>query len=472
MFEHIVHIEKKDWEVTATAERLLASLREADCSETWLSLGDAVSRSGIPRHLCEPAFVLLGGAIGADVRVASDEVEFYFDSLETEPGLLRYPRAIRPWVHKLESVGASLLDYAAVAVTSLIGTVTGVVYCGLIWASDMDQELKSNLVGLLGLVTTVVALPSIGLLLILVTIVGLIAAFVIDPNPGNFCGVLCWIPPFAVLAWLSTGAINVTRRFNRMMASRLSGLFNFGRERVDELSDERNFVAVVAASQGRVTVRDLVALFGWNVQRAHDQLTRLLLDYGGDIEVTDDGIMVFVFEALQEADEVEPPEPVWLREKEPMQVYRDNHGVASDVIAGLVFIVGAVGLYGGLVELAVREGTGLRELISQAPAYLQAATFLIAGLLLALPLYQVVRQVILRRRQDRYAERERFLELVELAVESPNGIDVDPDRFSNKDLAALDADIDPEAGGEGEIRVEFPTLRAPSRRGQSETVHL
>ncbi len=38
---------------------------------------------------------------------------------------------------------------------------------------------------------------------------------------------------------------------------------------------------------------------GWDFDRAEEEATRLLADYGGEPEVTDDGVVIYVFKELR-----------------------------------------------------------------------------------------------------------------------------------------------------------------------------
>ena len=69
--------------------------------------------------------------------------------------------------------------------------------------------------------------------------------------------------------------------------------------KVDPLEDERRIVAAIRAERGRIAPVDLVRLMGWSFPRAEEEATRLMVDYGGEPEVTDDGVVVYVFKALR-----------------------------------------------------------------------------------------------------------------------------------------------------------------------------
>jgi hypothetical protein len=77
--------------------------------------------------------------------------------------------------------------------------------------------------------------------------------------------------------------------------------FVFGppRPREDPLLDEKEILAHIRQSQGRIAAVDLVILMGWDFPRAEQEATRLLIGYGGEPEVTDDGVVLYVFKDLR-----------------------------------------------------------------------------------------------------------------------------------------------------------------------------
>jgi hypothetical protein len=68
---------------------------------------------------------------------------------------------------------------------------------------------------------------------------------------------------------------------------------------VDPLADEKRIVSYVRSHEGRIAAVDLVRLMGWSFPRAEEEVTRLMVDYGGEPEVTDDGVVIYTFKALR-----------------------------------------------------------------------------------------------------------------------------------------------------------------------------
>jgi hypothetical protein len=70
---------------------------------------------------------------------------------------------------------------------------------------------------------------------------------------------------------------------------------------VDPLEDERRIVAYIRAQRGRIAPVDLVRLMGWSFPRAAEEATLLMVDYGGEPEVSDDGVVFYTFKALRKS---------------------------------------------------------------------------------------------------------------------------------------------------------------------------
>src|SRR5215831_8907273 len=75
-------------------------------------------------------------------------------------------------------------------------------------------------------------------------------------------------------------------------------VFGPARPEPDKLADEREILAYLRAHDGRITATDLVSMFGWSYSKAEEEVTRLLVDYDGDPEVTDDGVIIYQFPRL------------------------------------------------------------------------------------------------------------------------------------------------------------------------------
>jgi hypothetical protein len=86
---------------------------------------------------------------------------------------------------------------------------------------------------------------------------------------------------------------------------------------VDPLADEKQLVGYIRAQRGRIAAVDLVRLMGWTFPRAEQEVTRLMVDYGGEPEVTEDGVVVYTFKAVRKTagSTAELSSPRWASER-------------------------------------------------------------------------------------------------------------------------------------------------------------
>ncbi len=76
--------------------------------------------------------------------------------------------------------------------------------------------------------------------------------------------------------------------------------FVFGEEQAaaDPLQLERELLAYLRDHRGRATVADIVALTGQSVEDAERTLNHLMVAHAGDIEVSDEGVLIYTFDRL------------------------------------------------------------------------------------------------------------------------------------------------------------------------------
>ena len=80
---------------------------------------------------------------------------------------------------------------------------------------------------------------------------------------------------------------------------------------------ERKVLAEIRAQKGRVGLADVMRVTGWAREQADPFMARLMLDYDGEVEVSDAGGITYKFEALRKtglADTTSPsnrPRPAW-----------------------------------------------------------------------------------------------------------------------------------------------------------------
>jgi hypothetical protein len=105
----------------------------------------------------------------------------------------------------------------------------------------------------------------------------------------------------------------------------------------DPHENERLIVAAIRAGKGRIGLADVMRVTGLPREEADPLMAKLMLDYEGDVDVSEEGGIVYRFAALRktasDTPEREPP-PAWNRLK-PFPPLTGNSGGANFAIAAL-----------------------------------------------------------------------------------------------------------------------------------------
>lgn len=104
------------------------------------------------------------------------------------------------------------------------------------------------------------------------------------------------------------------------------------------LEMERRILAAIRAGKGRIGLADVMRVTGLPREQADPLMAKLMLDYEGDVGVSDDGGIFYTFPAMRRTASVatddRPPEPAWAR-AEPLAPLTGNSPGTNFVIAGL-----------------------------------------------------------------------------------------------------------------------------------------
>jgi hypothetical protein len=172
----------------------------------------------------------------------------------------------------------------------------------------------------------------------------------------------------------------------------------------DPREDERNVLAEIRAQAGRVTPADVMRVTGLPRERAEALLLRLLVDYQGELEVTDSGAIVYRFSDLrataQAAGDGAPP--FWSG-KSVLAPLTGNTGGSNFLFAA----INAFNLAASTYVLANgwtldRIGHALEQMNQRhplplpppegIPIVLGAVPFVFSAALFALPLFRLLRR--------------------------------------------------------------------------------
>ncbi|MCP4440140.1 MAG: hypothetical protein GY810_14450 [Aureispira sp.] len=82
----------------------------------------------------------------------------------------------------------------------------------------------------------------------------------------------------------------------------------------EQLKEEKNILKWIITNQYKITTVDLVILTGWSLEKSEEELTNLLINYQGEVYVTEEGVIVYHFPKLDsssvESNEEEASEKI------------------------------------------------------------------------------------------------------------------------------------------------------------------
>jgi hypothetical protein len=264
--------------------------------------------------------------------------------------------------------------------------------------------------------------------------------------------------PFSPVYWsLEPGWARQPKRRGLPFYERVNR-FVFGPPPVveDPRERERRVLGEIRRLRGRVGPGDLMRVTGMDREAAERELLRLVVDYDGDVQVSDEGALVYAFKSLrltsgQTVDS--SPAPVWQRRETLPALTGNSAGTNVGLVAlnGFNLTMGAVGVGMGLTierifeliaharEVAVLGAAapplgapeGVPLLLGWIPLLFSAGLFVLPGL----------RALRRRRERARVADengRRALMRLV-LAETSPVA-ELTPEAAQRAWLSAVGAD--------------------------------
>lgn len=244
-------------------------------------------------------------------------------------------------------------------------------------------------------------------------------------------------------------------------------------EPADPRAADKRLLAFLREHKGRVTAAELSALSGASLVAAEEELTRLMVEYDGEVEVAADGTLLYVFEeVLPSATAGDSPRWSWAWDQpDPVAPLTGNSAGTDAVIGGFA-------------------GFNLLASMTIGPAFLQrvhlagdpTATFFVtlfplifSAIFFAVPAARwLLRRRQLRRRDERQLRRALLREIWTLPAtpRDPDELAAASSQRSGQPLPAaramldelvrdLDGDVDSDA--EGRVRYVFPRLDEEQR---------
>jgi hypothetical protein len=237
----------------------------------------------------------------------------------------------------------------------------------------------------------------------------------------------------------------------------------------DPLENERRLVTAIRAGKGRIGLADVMRVTGLPREQADPLMAKLMLDYDGDVAVSDEGGIVYRFPEIRktasDTRETEPA-PAWTRLK-PLEPLTGNSLGANVAIVGLNAFNLMMGFWAIGNDLTVERVTHLFDRVpyplvdTGTPIAFGIVPIVFSTLLFAVPL---ARALVRPLRKRRAAEEKARLAVLRVVLErvrakdpvtdrtvaeawrSATGREADPKRL-DRELVALGGDIDIQPDG-------------------------
>lgn len=256
------------------------------------------------------------------------------------------------------------------------------------------------------------------------------------------------------------------------------------RDEVEDLIDDRALLAYIREKKGAVTTAEVSTRTGWSLSESEAYVTRMVAHYDGDLEVTDEGQIVFVFpELLKTAGKrglVKPAAPFWSKWEAEMPLTGNQSGTNVGIIFlnsfNLVAALAAPSMILPPLQLAATGATVF--FLSWFPLTFSALVF-------TLPLLRYLFQVRPenRRRQERNVRRGLYRTVFQKAAAAgadarfeaeelkakvrqtvpnraftPDDFDGQVEKLLTATTVELDGEVEPGENGQGRLVYSFSDL--------------
>jgi hypothetical protein len=253
----------------------------------------------------------------------------------------------------------------------------------------------------------------------------------------------------------------------------------------DPLETERKLVAEIRAKKGRIGIGDVMAVTGLPRDEANALISKLMLDYDGDVFVSDDGGIVYRFKELRRTARskqgpADQPPRVWARPKAVPPLTGNGFGtnLLIAVLNGFNLVMSLFALSSDLTlsrVLLLLQKVPLDKIpFDGTPIALGVVPLVFSLALFALPLVRAAVRPLKARRIARENGRLALLrealggakkggvtdEAVKAAWEQAAG-EAPSDREITRQIVALGGDVD--TTPDGKVRYRFPDLEAEAK---------
>ena len=239
----------------------------------------------------------------------------------------------------------------------------------------------------------------------------------------------------------------------------------------DPREADKRLLAFLRDHKGRVTAAELSALTGLSLAAAEEELTRLMVEYDGEVEVADDGTLLYVFEDVLPSASTAGTRWTWAWDQaDPVPPLTGNTQTANAVTAGFA-------AFNMLASVTIAPAFLQRFHLPTEPwtFYLTLFPLIFSAIFFAVPAARwAVRKRKLAKRERRQLRRALLREIwaqpaeprdpKELATRAAHTLGVpDGEAQAMLDTLVRDLDGDITTDAEGRMRYVFPRLAEEQR---------
>jgi hypothetical protein len=240
-------------------------------------------------------------------------------------------------------------------------------------------------------------------------------------------------------------------------------LFGPETQKPDPLAGERAFAQFVRSRGGRITAAEWASRTGQTLDEAENALTASIVRFSGDVDVTEDGVLVYRFDELMvTADDEDASydeiEPIWRRPVNvaPFTGNKSSTNTWISVLNGFNLAMSAFILFAVIgIPLAAQIGLGW-------------VPFVFSTLFFAVPFFRKRAHKKKQAHAEHENERRRALSIVFESARDGQARPVPdssvPDRYENQFLVGYDGDV--EVTEEGITVFHFPRVAEELDAGQ------
>jgi hypothetical protein len=256
----------------------------------------------------------------------------------------------------------------------------------------------------------------------------------------------------------------------------------------DPYENERLIVAAIRAGKGRIGLADVMRVTGLPREQADPLMAKLMLDYEGDVDVSEEGGIVYRFAALRKTAEEgteKEPSPAWSRIK-PLPPLTGNSGGTNFAIAALNAFNLLMGLWAIDHNMTLERVAHLFDRIPHVipytgvPIALGVVPLVFSALLFLLPIGRAVarpfaqskaqeekgRLAVLRVVLDKVRGKQKVTDAaVSEEWQRATGVAVEEKKL-NRELVALGGSVDIEP--DGQTRWRFADLETEAAAVEAE----